>query len=119
MNENSIHQAALTRALDVAQKIIGAIGIEEWDSVSTSAREISVHLHVRPVGVAQAAEALGLALSLVIRGDDRPTVQAVGEVDGLRVEVWALGSATDQELYRSAVAPSGLPSAWSAAAVSA
>jgi hypothetical protein len=82
---------------------------------------LELYFHHNPEGLAEWADALGLAVTVRdLISTSNPLAEARGEAYGTPVRLWALGDESEYDRY-SAVAsePVSLPSAWSAAAVSA
>lgn len=129
MNENSTDpRDAAMRALSVAEQLVAVGPLQEWDLIRIQHGEVSVLLHERPEDVAAQSSSHGLALTLDTNhnNEQRPYIAASGVVDGVRVCLWTLGEADEQERYTACVPVSdivapgveSLPTAWSAAVAS-
>jgi hypothetical protein len=116
LNEQSTDEtrAALMRALSVAEQVAATAPVEVDDVLCASARGVSL-LVGRPARVAETAAAHGLSVVMVLRSDGCPLVETTGEVNGVPVRAWAIGSVGDEAEFEAVVSPVGLPSAWSVA----
>lgn len=123
LNENSIPDPRndFMRALSVAERLTAESPIQRYDTVTAKNGEVRVMLHHSPENVAEWAALHGLALTLDTNhcDDARPFIEASGQVDGVPVVVWALGSAAERERYAACLPKSVgafLPMAWRATA---
>lgn len=120
LNENSTdYRDALMRAQSAAEHLTAAAPIGKYDSVTTSATEVSLHLADRPEDVARYGRKSGMSVQLALRSDGRPLLEASGEINGVPVRVWSLGQVEDEERYRALAPASPLPAAWSVKQVAA
>jgi hypothetical protein len=121
LNQNSNGpRDAMMRALSVAEEIAASVPtMRAGDDMSVTGDRVSVMLHRRPDDVARLAADRSWPVKVAKPFDGKQRVWTDGVVQGVAVQVWALGAPVDMARYRDVAAPAGLPAAWSAAAVSA
>lgn len=120
MKKTTDPRDGLMAALSVAEQLAASAPVAPV-GIYVNPGELDIHFNRAPEAVVAFAEQHSLSVSMRREhsGTPRPYLSADGRVEGLRVHVWSLGDAGDEAEYEAALTPVSLPSAWSAAAVSA